>query len=123
MMSKGKQKKKNLPDTSFWLSLFFPISLLLFRFVNGGKSKNIGYLFLLDESKATSANARSAIEENFWKLECLALTMEKDRQDMQKQIQSVGRECNQVSRQSAAFNCTHFSFSRHCTGPLWSVPS
>ncbi|KAG0051612.1 hypothetical protein BGZ83_003532 [Gryganskiella cystojenkinii] len=50
----------------------------------------------IDESKATSANARSALEENFWKLECLALTMEKDRQEMQKQIQTVGRETNQA---------------------------
>ena len=51
-----------------------------------------------DETKSTSANARSALEENFWKLECLALSMEKDRQEMQKQIQTVGRDCSQVKK-------------------------
>ncbi|KAG0206328.1 hypothetical protein BGX28_002229 [Mortierella sp. GBA30] len=50
----------------------------------------------IDETKASSASARSAIEENFWRLECLALTMEKDRQDAHKQIQAVGRECNEA---------------------------
>ncbi|GJJ73222.1 hypothetical protein EMPS_05580 [Entomortierella parvispora] len=50
----------------------------------------------IDETKATSANARSALEENFWKLECLALSMEKDRQELQKQIQAVGRDCSQA---------------------------
>ncbi|KAF9957640.1 hypothetical protein BGZ70_009441 [Mortierella alpina] len=43
----------------------------------------------IDESKATSATARSAIEENYWRLECLALTLEKDRQDTQKQLQAA----------------------------------
>ncbi|CAO3569310.1 unnamed protein product [Mortierella alpina] len=50
----------------------------------------------IDESKATSATARSAIEENYWRLECLALTLEKDRQDTQKQLQAVGRECSEA---------------------------
>ncbi|KAF9576329.1 hypothetical protein EC968_009303 [Mortierella alpina] len=51
----------------------------------------------IDESKASSATARSAIEENYWRLECLALTLEKDRQDTHKQLQAVGRECTEAS--------------------------
>ncbi|KAF9981882.1 hypothetical protein BGZ75_006771 [Mortierella antarctica] len=43
----------------------------------------------IDESKASSATARSAIEENYWRLECLALTLEKDRQDAHKQLQAA----------------------------------
>ncbi|KAF9949257.1 hypothetical protein BGZ72_008941 [Mortierella alpina] len=43
----------------------------------------------IDESKASSATARSAIEENYWRLECLALTLEKDRQDTHKQLQAA----------------------------------
>ncbi|KAF9189481.1 hypothetical protein BGZ51_009516 [Haplosporangium sp. Z 767] len=50
----------------------------------------------IDESKASSASARSAIEENFWRLECLALTLEKDRQDTNKQLQAVGRDCSEA---------------------------
>lgn len=52
---------------------------------------------IIDESKASSATARSAIEENYWRLECLALTLEKDRQDTHKQLQAVGRECSEAS--------------------------
>ncbi|KAF9403024.1 hypothetical protein BGZ94_004740 [Podila epigama] len=44
----------------------------------------------------TSATARTAIEENFWRLECLALNLEKDRQDTMKQLQPVGRDCSQA---------------------------
>ncbi|KAF9088447.1 hypothetical protein BGX23_007352 [Mortierella sp. AD031] len=50
----------------------------------------------IDESKASSASARTAIEENFWRLECLARTLEKDKQDMNKQLQAVGRDCHQA---------------------------
>ncbi|KAG0255515.1 hypothetical protein BG011_005083 [Mortierella polycephala] len=50
----------------------------------------------INDSKASSASARSAIEENFWRLECLALTLEKDRQDTNKQLQSVGRDCSEA---------------------------
>ncbi|OAQ28079.1 hypothetical protein K457DRAFT_138972 [Linnemannia elongata AG-77] len=50
----------------------------------------------IDESKASSASARSAIEENFWRLECLALTLEKDKQDMNKQLQAVGKDTHQA---------------------------
>ncbi|KAF9934385.1 hypothetical protein FBU30_002209 [Linnemannia zychae] len=50
----------------------------------------------IDESKASNASTRSAIEENFWRLECLALTLEKDRQDMQKQLQAAGKDCHQA---------------------------
>ncbi|KAG0030232.1 hypothetical protein BGZ81_002940 [Podila clonocystis] len=50
----------------------------------------------IDESKNTSATARTALEENFWKLECLAHNLEKDRQDLNKQLQSVGKECGQA---------------------------
>ncbi|ORZ23687.1 hypothetical protein BCR41DRAFT_368842 [Lobosporangium transversale] len=50
----------------------------------------------IDESKASNASARSAIEENFWRLECLARTIEKDRQESQKRIQAVGRDCNEA---------------------------
>lgn len=48
----------------------------------------------IDESKASSASTRSAMEENFWRLECLALTIEKDRQESNKQLQALGRESN-----------------------------
>ncbi|KAG0270840.1 hypothetical protein BGZ95_001441 [Linnemannia exigua] len=50
----------------------------------------------IDESKASSASARTAIEENFWRMECLALTLEKDKQDMAKQLQTVGKDCHQA---------------------------
>ncbi|KAF9116377.1 hypothetical protein BGX27_003060 [Mortierella sp. AM989] len=50
----------------------------------------------IDESKASSATTRSAIEENFWRLECLALTIEKDRQETNKRLQTVGRECSEA---------------------------
>ncbi|KAG0005609.1 hypothetical protein BGZ79_003520 [Entomortierella chlamydospora] len=50
----------------------------------------------IDESKASNASTRTAIEENFWRLECLALTIEKDRQDSMKRIQAVGRECSEA---------------------------
>ncbi|KAF9129117.1 hypothetical protein BGW39_004459 [Mortierella sp. 14UC] len=50
----------------------------------------------IDESKASSASARTAIEENFWRMECLALTLEKDKQDMAKQLQAVGKDCHQA---------------------------
>jgi hypothetical protein len=36
------------------------------------------------------------MEENFWRLECLALTIEKDRQESNKQLQALGRESNDV---------------------------
>ncbi|KAF9333853.1 hypothetical protein BG006_003057 [Podila minutissima] len=50
----------------------------------------------IDENKNTSATARTALEENFWKLECLAHNLEKDRQDLNKQLQSVGKDCGQA---------------------------
>ncbi|KAF9906953.1 hypothetical protein EC991_011428 [Linnemannia zychae] len=50
----------------------------------------------IDESKTSSASARTAIEENFWRMECLALTLEKDKQDMAKQLQAVGKDCHQA---------------------------
>ncbi|KAG0318851.1 hypothetical protein BGZ97_003174 [Linnemannia gamsii] len=50
----------------------------------------------IDESKASSASARSAIEANFWRLECLALTLGKDKQDMNKQLQAVGKDTHQA---------------------------
>ncbi|KAG0343830.1 hypothetical protein BG004_004965 [Podila humilis] len=50
----------------------------------------------IDENKNSISTARTALEENFWKLECLALNLDKDRQDLNKQLQSVGRECGQV---------------------------
>ncbi|KAI1313075.1 hypothetical protein EDD11_002712 [Mortierella claussenii] len=50
----------------------------------------------IDESKASSASTRSAIEENFWRLECLARTIEKDRQETSKRLQSVGRDCSEA---------------------------
>ncbi|KAF9351478.1 hypothetical protein BGX34_000529 [Mortierella sp. NVP85] len=50
----------------------------------------------IDESKASSASTRSAMEENFWRLECLARTIEKDRQDSSKQLQALGRESSEA---------------------------
>ncbi|KAF9209290.1 hypothetical protein BGZ49_005354 [Haplosporangium sp. Z 27] len=50
----------------------------------------------IDESKATNASTRTAIEENLWRLECLALTIEKDKQESIKQLQEVGRGCSQA---------------------------
>ncbi|KAF8923869.1 hypothetical protein BGZ58_002433 [Dissophora ornata] len=50
----------------------------------------------IDESKASSASTRTAIEENFWRLECLALTIESDRQETNKRLQTVGRECSEA---------------------------
>ncbi|KAI9234770.1 MAG: hypothetical protein BYD32DRAFT_422735 [Podila humilis] len=50
----------------------------------------------IDENKNTAATARTALEENFWRLECLAHNLEKDRQDLNKQLQSVGRDCGQA---------------------------
>ncbi|KAF9431867.1 SAM domain and HD [Entomortierella beljakovae] len=50
----------------------------------------------IDVSKVSSASARSAIEENFWRLECLALTIEKDRQDTNKKLQEVNRDCGEA---------------------------
>ncbi|KAI8594389.1 hypothetical protein EDD21DRAFT_91076, partial [Dissophora ornata] len=58
----------------------------------------------IDESKASSASTRTAIEENFWRLECLALTIESDRQETNKRLQTVGRECSEV-RGAVALDC------------------
>ncbi|KAG0316946.1 hypothetical protein BGZ99_006604 [Dissophora globulifera] len=50
----------------------------------------------INESKASNASNRTAIEENFWRLECLALTVEQDRQETTKHLQAIGRDCNEV---------------------------
>ncbi|KAG0270498.1 hypothetical protein DFQ27_005576 [Actinomortierella ambigua] len=50
----------------------------------------------IDKNMEGCNAARTAVEENFWKLEDLALNLEKDRQEISKQIQTVSRDGTQA---------------------------
>ncbi|KAF9976363.1 SAM domain and HD [Actinomortierella ambigua] len=50
----------------------------------------------IDKNMEECNTTRTAVEENFWRLEDLALNLEKDRQEITKQIQTVSREGSQA---------------------------